>query len=200
MEIQRAFQIATREWENIKLSLSMCGDIGEFNFIDFVNNGSECLSFLRNTIEMENKFPAYRYLTPEAAYVFTILASKAAERLGLRGGLAQEFGNGYSWVRTGRFDLKGIDANNGREYIIKQLFFFRLFFPLGGDFTWDFNSQVVKVKLKVVSGKFTEWQDAPRNYVQDVRDYKNQLEQLLFGLSLALDLPLTRIGGEYINV
>src|ERR687887_149097 len=102
MEVQRAFQIATREWANIKLSLSVCEDKDEFT---------------------------------------------------------KTFGGGYSCVRTGWFYLNG---DIEKHHIIKHLFFYKLFFPLGGDFTWDFNSPVVKSKLKVVFSKFAEWQEAPR--------------------------------------
>jgi hypothetical protein len=192
MEILRALQIARREWEHIRISLKNCSDIGEFNSKNHANSKPNLLtlskgSFLvRNLIGMENKLPTYGYLTPEAAYIFTTLASKAGKRLGLTCRLAETFGSGYSWVRTGWFDPSGIEE---QKHIIKQLFFFKIFFPLGGYFYWDFNSPVVKTKLKAVLYKFTTWQDNPSSYLQDVKDYKAQLEPLWRGLSLALDFP-----------
>jgi len=181
MEILRAFQIAKREWENIRISLEKCGDIGEFDSENPVNRGISQLQGLRlveSLIEMEDKLPTYGYLTPEAAYVFSTFASSAGERLGLVGKLAQTFGRGYSWVRTGWFDLKGIENHD----VIKQMIFLTLFFPLIEDLGWDFNSPEVKKKLKIVFDKFVTWQDMPKTYVQDVKKYRNQLENL-FGLS-----------------
>jgi hypothetical protein len=189
MDIQRAVQIAEREWENIRLSLQMCGDIGEFDSINHINNSpaivSETLPLIRSLIEMENKLSTYGYFTQEAAYVFTYLASRAGERLGLAYKLAQTFGRGYSWIRTGWFDLESVE----KQYLIKQIIFFKLFFPLGRDFiSWDFNSPVVKAKLKAVLYKFATWQSNPNSYIQDVREFREQLEPLWYGLSLALNL------------
>src|SRR6201993_1409189 len=147
----RALQIAKREWENIRVSLQKCGDIGEFNSKDYVNSMPALVSegslLVKNLIEMDNKLPTYGYFTQEASYVFTSLASKVAERLGLMSGMAQTFGRGYSWVRTGWFDSVGIEE----QHLMKQVIFFKLFFPLGRDFiNWDFNSPTVKKKLHLV--------------------------------------------------
>jgi hypothetical protein len=187
----RALQIAKREWGNIRVSLEMCGDIGEFDSNNYVDINPNLLSegsvLVRNLIEMENKLPTYGYFTQEASYVFTSLASKAAERLGLIGGMAQTFGRGYSWIRTGWFDSVGIEE----QHLIKQVIFFKLFFPLGRDFiSWDFNSQMVKKKLSLVFYKFITWQGNPSIYIQDVRDYKDQLEPLWHGLLLAFGFPV----------
>jgi hypothetical protein len=190
-EIQRAFQIATREWENIKASLETCGDIGEFQSKNHSRSKpdsllvSESLILVRNLIRMENKLPTCGYLTQEAAYAFIYLSSRAVERLGLKSGMAQIFGRGYSWVRTGWFDPCGIEE----QHVVKQLFFMKIFFPLGGFFKWDFNSPSVKTKLKAILHKFVLWQDNPRTYIQDVRNYSAALEPLWLGLSLALDSP-----------
>lgn len=164
MEILRALQIAKREWENIRISLEVCGDIGEFNSINHVNSKltivSEGLLLVRKLIEMDNKLSTHGYFTPEAAYVFTALGSRAGERLGLIGGLAQAFGSVYSWVRTGWFDSNGTEG-----HCLRQKFFFEFFFLPGEDFTWDFNSSVIKVRLKTVFDKFVVWQDASGSYI-----------------------------------
>ncbi|MGH7800896.1 MAG: hypothetical protein ACREOW_09755 [Thermodesulfobacteriota bacterium] len=190
MEILRALKIAVREWGNIRVSLEMFGDIEDFNTKHYLNNKLTLLpgglTLARKLIEMEGKLPTYGYLTQEAAYVFSTLASRAVERLGLRGNLAHTFGSGYSWVRTGWFDPNDID----REHVIKQLFFFKIFYPIGGYFYWDFNSPVVKTKLQVVLLKFTTWQNNPGSYLQDVEDCKEQLEPLWRGLSLSLGFPV----------
>ena len=77
-------------------------------------------------------------------------------------------------VRTGLFDQNGIE----KQDIIKHLFFFKIFFPPRGFFNWDFNSPVVKTKLRSVLYKFVVGQDNPRRHIQDVRDYKDQLDLL----------------------
>lgn len=65
----------------------------------------------------------------------------------------------------------------------------KIFFPLGGYFKWDFNSPVVKTKLRAILHKLVAWQDNPRSYIQDVKDYKDQIEPLWRGLSLAINSP-----------
>ncbi len=168
----------------------MCGDIEEFQSKNpttsepaFVPEG---FLLVRNLIEMENKLSVYGYVTPEAGYVFTTLVSKAGKRLGLTDGQAQPFGMGYCWVRTGWFDLEHIE----KQHLMKQIIFFKFFFPIGRDFTcWDFNSPAVRTKLRTVLYKFIAWEGNPDSYIQDVRDYREQLEPLWYCLSLA-SIPL----------
>jgi hypothetical protein len=197
MKILRALQIAKREWGNIRVSLEKFGDIGEFDSNNYVNINPNLLSegslLVRNLIEMDNKLSTHWYFTQEAAYVFTTLASRAGERLGLTDKLAQTFGRGYSWVRTGWFDPRGIEE----QYVIKQLFFMKIFFPLGGYFNWYFDSPEVKMKLRVVLDKYAGWQDNPRSYIEDVRRYRDQLEPLWRGLSSALNFPVSDRNERY---
>jgi hypothetical protein len=167
----------------------MCGDIGEFDSINHLNSSSaivsETLPLIRSLVEMENKLSTYEYFTSEASYVFTYLASRAGERFGLSYKLAQTFGRGYSWIRTGWFDLESVE----KRHLIKQIILFKLFFPLGRDFiSWDFNSPAVKAKLKAIVNKFAAWQSNPDSYIQDIRECREQLEPLWYGLSLAMNL------------
>jgi hypothetical protein len=197
MKILEAIQIAKREWGNIRTSLEKYGDVGEFDSKHQINSSLtplESSALVRNLIDMESKLSTYGYFTQEASYVFTSLASGAAERLGLKGELAKPFGRGYSWVRTGWFDLEYME----KRHLVKQIIFFKIFFPIGRDFiSWDFNSPAVKTKLKAVLYKFAAWQSNPKSYVQDVRDYREQLEPLFYGLSLALDFPVTDRSKKY---
>ncbi len=185
MKIIKALQIAKREWGNIRSSLEMCGDIGEFDSENPINNRLTEIKgspLAENLIRMDNKFQTHGYFTQEAAYVFSALVSSAVERLELVGGLAEAFGNGYSWVRTGWFDVDHV----GKQHVIKQLFFMKIFFPLGGYFNWDFNSRETKTKLKAIFSRFSAWQKSPRGYIQDIIDFRDQIEPLLLGLFLAL--------------
>jgi hypothetical protein len=161
MDTQRAVQIARREWGNIKASLEMCGDIGEFSHKDYINmNGKFALPSLdlllvRKLIEMDNKLPSYGYFTQEAAYVFYTLASRAGKRIGLIGRVGKTFGIGYSLVRTGC-----LSSDRTERQPKEQMAFFRFFFRLGGGFNWDFNSPAVKIRMKLSFDKFFEWQRA----------------------------------------
>ncbi|MER3445864.1 MAG: hypothetical protein C4291_03070 [Candidatus Dadabacteria bacterium] len=177
MEIQRAIEVGEREWENIRVSLEMCGNIGEFDSKSHINIGStrsEDLLLVRNLIYMDNKFSTHRYLTPEAAYVFTILVSMAAERLGLMGESGQNFGSGYSLIRTGCFISNGTE-----EQRIKQAAFLKLFFPIGGGFNWKFHSSLVKTRLKSIFDKFVEWQSAAGIYIENAGLYESQQIDLI---------------------
>jgi len=178
LNIEKAIQIGEREWENIRTSLEACGDIGEFRITDEIIDTSEDSLLTRSIMGMDGRFLTHGYFTQEAACAFKTLASRAGKRLGLPCKLAQDFGSGYSWVRTGWFDTSSME----RQSVIRQLFFFRIFFPMGGYFDWDFNSSVVKAKLKLVFSKFIEWQNNSEDYTRDVREYKGQLESLCHGL------------------
>lgn len=108
METLKALKIAKREWENIRTSLELCGDIGEVqsnNYpLDKLLSASNGLLLIKNLLDMDRKLSINGYLTQEAAYVFKILTTKAGKRLGLSDKLARTFGSGYSWVRTSWFD------------------------------------------------------------------------------------------------
>lgn len=108
--------------------------------------------FARDLIDMDyklNRLPTYGYFTPEAAHVFTALTYRAVKRLGLRERAAKTFGSGFSLVRTGCLDSYGTEKQSE-----EQLAFFKLFFPFGGGFNWNFNSPPVKKKLKLIFDKF----------------------------------------------
>jgi hypothetical protein len=190
MEIIRALEIAGREWGNIRSSLEMCGDIGEFDSENPINSRiteTEDPRLVENLNDMENKVETYGYFTQEAAYVFSALGSSAAVSLGLVGGLSEAFGNGYSWVRTG-----WIEENVGKQQVIKHLFFMKIFFPkiffpLGGYFNLDFNSCETKTKLKAVFNRFIAWQDNPKSYAEDILNCRDQIEPLLLGFFLPRD-------------
>ena len=88
----------------------------------------------------------------EAANVFATLASKAGVTLGLCESLASKFGCGYSLVRTSCLDQNCL--NDLQRHVLKQLFFFKIFYPLGGFFDWDFDSPAEMLKLKLVFSMF----------------------------------------------
>ena len=164
--VDKALEIVRREWENVRYSFEMCGDIGNFNIENFraskwfFEEGFEWL--ISNVIEMDKKIPQLGYATPEASNVFTILASRAAEKLGFNHELASAFGIGYGFVRTGLL--------SGNRLEPTQAIFCKLFFPLGmgSEFEWGFDSSLVKTKIKTVFDGFKNWQDNPQIYLQDL--------------------------------
>ena len=189
MNILKSTEIIRREWENIRVSLERCGDIGELSFEEksnrAINGITSDLRFLRNAVEMKNKYPTYGYFSHEAAYVFTVLATRAGKSLGLRNDLSRSFGSGYSIVRTGWLELYITEEKS----IVKQWLFFKLFSQRREDFTWDFSSLIVKKKLKRILDKFLAWQEDPSTYFHDIRSHKTKLEEFERSLSLVLSYP-----------
>ena len=165
--IDKAIQVIKREWENLRCYLAMCGDIGDFNPEDFgisrwrVEQKYE--RFISNIIEMDKKLSQYGYSSPEAFTIFTVLASMAAEKLGLKEELASDFGMGYSFVRTGLPAFHRLGP--------RQVLFYKMFYPSGVSFNWDFDPSLVKTRLKIVFERFMSWQDNPQLYTQDFEQF-----------------------------
>jgi len=182
----RALEIAKKEWENLRESLKLCGDIGEFSEEDFLIGIIEedviireqaisptksvsfyaptfyPMYFVNNLLNMEEKKREYRYKTVEALYVFIELATKAAERLGLVGTISMGFGAGYGNVRTGWLAEKGLPEE------IKV--FHSMFFSANKiDHDWDFHWTSVGKRLKAIFDRFTEWQNDPQLYQKEVK-------------------------------
>ena len=192
MEIRSVYQIAKREWENISVSLELCGNIGNFDLVRYIEKEPQ---LIRNLIGMEKKIPEHDYLTREAAYVFTELGKEAGGRLGLTAELVKAFGGGYSWVRTGWFDLINLEFDDFEimeDHLTRKIFFFRLFFPLQEDFSWVFDSPDVTSNFKSIYERFSSWQNDPVGYDKDMEHYKKEIEPIREGLASALDLDSGR--------
>jgi hypothetical protein len=183
--LEKALGIAKREWTNIRLSLGLCGDIGEFREEDFmvgiieedviirepILSPTKSVSgyaptfypmyLIRNLTLMDMKFPDYGYKTVEALYVFIELTIKAVERLGLVGTFSAGFGSGYGYVRTGWIGEKG--RAEEREI------FSKMFFKGRKKYDWDFSSTSVKERLKQIFDKFMAWQKDPKLYEAEVK-------------------------------
>ncbi|MGE5444406.1 MAG: hypothetical protein ACM3SR_07365 [Ignavibacteriales bacterium] len=183
--LEKALGIARREWANIRLSLELCGDIGEFREEDFmvgiieedviikepILSPTKSVSgyaptfypmyLIRNLTLMGMKFSDYGYKTVEALYVFIELTIKAVERIGLVGTFSAGFGSGYGYVRTGWIGEKG--RAEEREI------FFKMFFKGCKNYDWDFNSTSVKERLKQIFDKFMAWQKDPKLYETEVK-------------------------------
>lgn len=183
-KIANALRIAAREWENIKLSLSLCGDIGQFSKDDYMigtisediiirypkKSPTKSVSgysptyypmyFIDNLIKMDEKLEDKEYKTTEALYTYVELVTKAAERLGLEGNLASGFGCGYAFVRTSWIAEKGLEE--------ERLKFAEIFFSKRSrKFDWDFHWDSVQDDLKNVYEQFVSWKNNPEAYIKD---------------------------------
>lgn len=167
----KAVQIVRKEWEKLRQSFEMCGDIGDINLDDpkiskwLVSQAYE--GFISNIIEMDRKFPQDGYATPEALNVFTVLGSIAAERLGLNEGMASSFGLSYSFVQTGLFAYHTLEP--------RQILFYKIFYPVGV-MSCHLDSSLLKTKLKIVFERFRNWQDNPQTYIQDSTQLQKMAE------------------------
>lgn len=184
--ISEALSIAEREWENIRLSLHLCGDIGRFSKDDFMigiisediiinhplMSPTKSVSFysptyypmyfVANLLKMDELIPEKGYRTIEALYTFVELATKAAFGLGLEGNFGMGFGSGYANVRTGWVAEKG--------YTQERLKFEKIFFKnRSKQHDWDFRWSSVQSDLKNVYEQFLFWRDNPSAYSQDSR-------------------------------
>lgn len=184
--LERALEIARREWENVRVSLEGAGDIGEFDKKDFMigvieedviireplKSPTKSVSgysptfypmyFVKNLLIMQEKFEEHGYCSIEALYVFIELATRASERLGLRGNFAMAFGAGYGSVRTGWVAEKGFPVE--RE-IFEKMFF-------GGkkkDCEWDFYWTSVKERLKEIFDRVNSWQGNEKLFLREVK-------------------------------
>lgn len=192
MKSEDTIRIAKREWENIRKSLIDIADIDELDLDTLTGSGFakkySGLYFVSSLNRLEEGFSEHGYFTPEAAYVFVNLVFIAGRKLGLEDNFAESFGSGYSWVRTGFFDL---DYVGDHRTIIKQLLFFQTFYPMEGDFDWSFESSEVREKLKRVFDNFLLWQNNPAAYLKGLRVFRDKIEPLRRGLSKALGVPVS---------
>ena len=185
-ELNQALEIAEKEWEKIRVSLELCGDIGDFNKEDFMvgiieedvivrqplSSPTKSVSgysptfypmyFLKNILLMDEKYEEFGYNTLEAMYVYIELATKAVSRLGLKGNLAMGFGAGYAYARTGWISEKG--------WAEERDVFYKLFFRNRSvDYKWDFIWTSVKESMKEIFDKFEEWENNPETYNKDTK-------------------------------
>ncbi|MFQ5787271.1 MAG: hypothetical protein ACE5H1_04755 [Thermodesulfobacteriota bacterium] len=184
--LERALKIAKREWDNVRESLKLCGDIGEFSEEDFMIGIIEEDMIIRepaisptksvsvyaptyypmylvnNLLVMEKKMADYKYKTVEALYVYIELATKAVERLGLIGTFSMGFGSGYGNVRTGWLAEKGLPEERKVFY---NMFFKDNKIDYDWDFHWTYNVEI----LKAIYDKFMDWQNDPELYNKEVK-------------------------------
>jgi len=184
--LNEALLIAQREWENVRSSLELSGDIGKFDKEDFMIgviaedviirepllSPTKSVSvyaptfypmyFVQNLLAMDQKLAKEGYSTIEALYVFVEIATKAAERLGLKGSFSMSFGAGYGSARTGWIAEKG--------YPIERELFVKMFFKnRKKSYDWDFYGSSVQENLSGIFIKFQSWQNDEDLYKKEVK-------------------------------
>lgn len=181
-----AIDIAHREWENVRSSLKLAGDIGEFDKEDFMIGIIEedviirepllsptksvsgysptfyPMYFVQNLLAMDEKLSTDGYKTIESLYVFIELATKASERLGLIGTFAISFGAGYGSARSGWIAEKGFPLE--RDIFVKMFFRNRK-----ETYDWDYHWTSVKDNLNQIFSKFESWQNDENLYKKEVK-------------------------------
>jgi len=194
-ELNISLRIAEREWNNIRTSLELCGDTGNFCREDFIvgiidediilreplKSPTKSVSFysptyypmyfLRNLLVMEDKLPDLGYQSVEAMYVFIELVTKAASRIGLEGNFAMGFGNGYGYVRTGWLAEKGWAVE--RDTFYKQFFEGRK-----TKYDWEFFWDSIKKRFLTNFNTFKSWQNDPELHRKETRS-KAKIKPLL---------------------
>lgn len=185
-KLKEALEIAQIEWDKIACSLELAGDIGGFIKEDFMvgvieedviirkplKSPTKSVSvydptfypmyFVKNLLTMNEKFPEKGYRTTEALYVYIELATRAAERLGLRGSFSMSFGAGYASARTGWIAEKGYPVERG----IFQDMFFR---NRKKHYEWDFHWTSVRETLKEIFDKWSAWQEDELLYRKEAK-------------------------------
>ncbi len=185
-KLQKALEIAETEWGKIAQSLELAGDIGGFRKEDFMIGDIEedviiraplesptksvsvyapsfyPMYFVENLLMMDQRFGERGYSTPEALYSYIELATKAVERLGLKGSFSMAFAVGYGYVRTGWLAEKG--------YPEERLIFSKMFFKgMSKRHDWDFYFTSAKQRLSEILSLFMEWQNDESLYRKDVK-------------------------------
>lgn len=189
--LKSALEIGEREWGNVRKSLELCGDAGDFHREDFMvgiidedviirqpahspTKGVSGYSptfypmyFVANLLAMDEKMAQRGYRTVEALYVFIELVTKASEKLGLSGTFCMGFATGYAYCRTGWPAEKTFPLERDLFY---EMFFPRDLFLFGrGDYTWDFHWTSVQERLNCIFEKFMQWQKDPELYNTEVK-------------------------------
>lgn len=173
--IESAMKTAEREWDNIRASLEMCGDVKRFSARDFmvgvmeedlitkkplysptksVDTNSPTyypMYLVKNLIEMDRHMPERGYHTPQALYCHIELATGAVSDLGLKGTLAMGFACGYAVARTGWTAEKGLRRE--REFFLDAFFG-----SSERNRDWNFRWHSTKVKMKKIFDRFLAWQ------------------------------------------
>lgn len=161
-------ELAERLWNEIRESLSLCGEIGDFCPDDFVLEDIPRLTFqgkpvlpltvLRRLLELEVQINEVFWNVYEA------LSISAAQKLGFRDELAIAFADALSCLRTG---MAGGHHTQAEQCIAQDIFLKAI--PYRTE--WNSGSIALQKQLKLVFEKFKEWEADPAGYRQEIQRF-----------------------------
>jgi hypothetical protein len=162
---KRELRLAAKLWGEIRHSLLMCGDIGEFSPEDFEFSDMPRvmwndkpvlpLSLLERLEELDVKVNEVFWNVYEA------LTIGAARRLGVEGKMAIVFANSLTCVRTG---MVGGHRTEAEQSISQEMFLKEV--PL--DSEWDPDSIQIQKQILLIYSKIKEWQLDPILYGEEI--------------------------------
>lgn len=164
----KELELAARLWGEIRNSLLLCGDIGEFSSEDF-----ECSDIPRVLWKDKPVLPfslleRLGELGVEVNEVFwnvyESLAISAARRLGFQGKMAIVFADSLTCVRTG---MLGGHRTEAEQCISQEIFLNQV--QVGSE--WDPTAPEIQKQLLLIYERIKRWQFAPDVYEKEISDF-----------------------------
>lgn len=165
---KRGLKSAAKLWGEIRNSLSLCGDIGEFSREDFeysdiprvVWNDKPVLPLLL----LERLEDLNLEINEVFWNVYEALAIGAAKRLGFEGKMAIVFADSLTCVRT---HMVGGHRTEAEQCISQEIYLKEV--PL--DSEWDPDSVQIQRQHLLIYNKIKEWQSDPVLYEEEIRKF-----------------------------
>jgi hypothetical protein len=161
-------KLAAKLWGEIRNSLLLCGDIGEFSPKDFEYSDIPRVTWKDKPVLPLSLLERLRDLDVEVNEVFwnvhEALAIGAARRLGFEGKMAIVFADSLTCVRT---HMVGGHRTQAEQCISQEIFLREV--PLESD--WDPNSIDVQRQNLLIYKKIKEWQFDPALYQKEISQF-----------------------------
>lgn len=165
---QRELEFATRVWEEIRASLVLCGDIGDFHpdyfeledmpRVMWKERPVLPLSIIRREMELGGAINEVYWNVYEA------ISIAAALRLGFTGDLAVAFGDALTCLRT------GIVAGHGtlaEQCIAQDIFMTRVEYGT----PWDTDYEPIRSQLREIYLRFKAWEADPEAHKREREEF-----------------------------
>lgn len=160
--------MAAKLWGEIRNSLLLCGDVGEFSPKDFEYSDIPRVTWNNKPVLPISLLERLEDLDVEVNEVFwnvyEALAIGAAKRLGFEGKMAMVFADSLTCVRTG---MVGGHRTEAEQCISQEMFLSGA--PPGSE--WDPNSIQIQKQSLLIYNKIKEWQFAPILYEEEIRRF-----------------------------
>jgi hypothetical protein len=168
---KKELKLAAKLWGEIRNSLFLCGDIGEFSPDDFEYTDIPRVTWNERPVLPLSLLERLRDLDVAVNEVFwnvyEALAIGAARRLGFEGKMAIVFADSLTCVRT---HMVGGHRTQAEQCISQEIFLREV--PLESD--WDPNSVQVQRQHLLIFKKIKEWQLDPALYRQEISKFWNE--------------------------